>query len=110
MKKFSIIAVAAALAFAASPLMAGDKDGHCAKNASNETKASCSMSFASLDLKADQKVQLEAAKADLDKAGCTKETQTAFMTKAENILSKEQYAKLKAECEKGCAKKEHTQS
>jgi hypothetical protein len=40
------------------------------------------------------------------KAGCTKESRHAFLKKAEGILSKDQYAKLKAECNKSAKKTE----
>jgi hypothetical protein len=39
------------------------------------------------------------------KAGCTKESRTAFLKKAERILSKDQYGMLKAQCEKSAADK-----
>lgn len=101
MTKFKIISAMVALAFAATPLIAGDKDGHCAKNAANEGEAACNaISFAHLDLSTDQKSKLNAAKKDCDKSGCTKESKQAFMKTAEGVLSKEQYTKLKAECDK----------
>ena len=53
--------------------------------------------MASLDLTADQKTKMDAAMAEHHKAGCSKETE------AKGILTKEQFAKFKAECkgEKG---------
>ncbi len=109
MKSFHLITVAAALAFAASPLMAGDK-GECAKGAAHEAKSCCTATFANLNLSADQKAKLEKAEADCDKAGCTKESMQAFMKKAQGILSKEQYAKLKSECDKHMQQDEGTRS
>ena len=68
----------------------------CAKTASN--KAACA-DFSSMHLTAVQKTKLEAWQTDCMKAGCTKESRTAFLKKAEGILSKDQYATLKAQCE-----------
>ena len=106
MLKSKIIALVAAGIFAAGTAFAGDGHEGCAKNVDNKDKASCNVNFAKLDLTADQKTKLEAAKADCDKAGWTKESTNAFLTKAEGILSKEQYSKLKAECDKAGEKKE----
>ena len=81
----------------ALPAFAKDKAGDmacCAKNASNQQ--SCT-NLASLNLTADQKSKIEAWQSECMKAGCTKESRHAFLKKAEGILSKDQYAKLKAE-------------
>ena len=40
------------------------------------------------------------------KAGCSKESRQAFLKKAQGILSKDQYARLKAECDKSAKKTE----
>ena len=106
-----LIAVVTAGLFAAGTLFAGDHDG-CEKKVGNEAKAGCDMkaTFAKLELNADQKSKLDTWKADCDKAGCTKESMTAFMKKAEGILTKEQYGTLKSECEKAGDKKEKTQT
>jgi len=39
------------------------------------------------------------------KTGCTKESRAAFMKKAKTILSADQYAQLKSECDKTMTKK-----
>jgi hypothetical protein len=83
---------------------AKDKEACCAKNAAND-KAMCT-DFAALNVTADQKSKLEAWQSDCMKAGCTKESREAFLNKAQGILSKEQYAKLKAECAKSAKKSE----
>jgi hypothetical protein len=99
-------AVVAAAMLAASPAFAGGK-ACCAKNAAND-KAMCT-DFASLNVTADQKSKLEAWQADCMKAGCTKESRAKFLKQARGILSKDQYAALKAECEKsGNSKKTRT--
>ncbi|HXX42466.1 MAG TPA: hypothetical protein VEI58_09400 [Chthoniobacterales bacterium] len=82
----------------ASPMFAGDQ-ACCAKNASNNTKAMCT-DFASLNVTADQKSKLEAWQTECMKAGCTKESRAKFMKQAKGILSADQYAKLKEQCEK----------
>jgi hypothetical protein len=71
--------------------------------ASNE-KANC-MNLASLHLSADQNSKLVAWQNECMKAGCTKESRTAFMKKAKAILSADQYAALKSECDKTMTKK-----
>lgn len=104
-----LIALVAAGVFAAGTAFAGEH-GDCAKKVGHEGKAKCSIPYAKLDLSADQKTKLETAKADCDKAGCTKESTTKFMKDAEGILSKEQFAKLKAECDKHGHDKDKTQT
>ena len=89
-----------------SPAFAKDKAGDmacCAKNASNQQ--SCA-NLASLNLTADQKSKIEAWQSECMKAGCTKQSRQAFLKKAHGILSADQYAKLKAECDKSAQKKE----
>lgn len=92
-----IIALTAVGMFAVASAFAGSK-GECTKQASNETKAACQVSFASLDLTPAQKTKLEAAHAEHEKEGCTEASEAKYMKEAKSILSKEQYAKFKAEC------------
>jgi hypothetical protein len=80
-----------------------DNSACCAKTASN--KAMCT-NLASLNLTANQKSKIEAWQSECMKAGCTKESKQAFLKKAQGILSKEQYAGLKAQCEKSGKKTE----
>ena len=87
-----------AVALMASPVFAGGGKACCAKSASNE-KAMCT-DFASLNLTADQKSKLEAWQSECVKAGCTKESRAKFLHQAKGILSADQYAKLRAQCEK----------
>jgi Spy/CpxP family protein refolding chaperone len=96
-----LIALVAAGVLAAGTMFAGEH-GDCVKKAGNE-KMACEASLASLDLTADQKTKMDALMAEHHKAGCTKESEEAYMHEAKGILTKEQYAKFKAECkgEKG---------
>jgi hypothetical protein len=87
-----------AVALMASPVFAGGGKACCAKNASND-KAMCT-DFASLNVTADQKSKLEAWQSECVKAGCTKESRAKFLHQAKGILSADQYAKLRAQCEK----------
>lgn len=103
------VGLVAAGILAVGTVFAGEH-GDCAKQVGNKDKASCDVTFAKLDLTADQKTKLQTAKADCDKAGCTKESNAKFMKEAEGILSKDQYATFKAECEKADSKKEKTQT
>ena len=86
-----------------SPAFAGGK-ACCAKGASND-KSMC-MNLASLNLNADQKTKIEAWQGECMNAGCTKESRAHFLKQAKGILSADQYAKLKAECNKSAKKSE----
>ena len=97
MKKLTGLALMAAVAFAVTPVFAGDKEkGHacCAAD------GSCAKSYAKLNLSAEQKTKMDAAVAKCKEAGCTKESKAEFMKTAESVLSKEQMAGFKAECAK----------
>ena len=95
-------AVVAATMLIVSPAFAGGK-ACCAKNASNQ--AACT-DLASLNLTADQKSKIEAWQSECMKAGCTKESRAKFLKRAKGILSADQYAKLKTECDKSAKKTE----
>ena len=88
----------------ASPVFAGGGKACCAKSASND-KAMCT-DFASLNLTTNQKSKLEAWQSECVKAGCTKESRSKFLHQAKGILSADQYAKLKEQCEKSGKKTE----
>ena len=92
-----LIALVAAGAFAAGTLFAGEH-GDCAKKAGNETNMACMASFASLNLTADQKTKVDTAMAAHQKIGCTEASEAKFMKDAKGILTPEQFAKFKAEC------------
>jgi hypothetical protein len=99
MKKF--VVVIAVVAFAAGSALAGGKEC-CAKDGVKQAKNEMNcVSFASLNLSADQKSKLEGWQADCMKAGCTKESHTKFLEQAKTVLTGEQYAALKKECGSG---------
>ncbi len=105
MTKF--IALVAAGVFAAGTVFAGEH-GDCTKKAGNEAKAACTVSYANLNLTPEQKTKMEAAMAEHHKAGCNEASEGAYMKEAKGILSKEQYAKFKAECKAEKAEKTQT--
>ena len=92
-----LIALVAAGVFAAGTMFAGEH-GDCAKKVGNEAKAACTVSLASLNLTPDQKTKMEAVMAEHQKAGCTEASEAKYMKEAEGVLTKEQFAKFKAEC------------
>jgi Spy/CpxP family protein refolding chaperone len=104
MIKLTGLALVAAAAFAVTSLNAGDKKGCCAQGASNHGKKECSQTYAKLNLSPEQKTKLDAFQAQCDKAGCTKESMAKFMKSAKGILSNEQFATLKTECDKHVGK------
>jgi hypothetical protein len=107
MRKFTGLALMAAAALAVTSAYAGDKEkdgGCCATHAS--TKMDCSQTYAKLNLSAEQKTKMDALVTKCNKDGCTKESMAAFMKSAEGILSKEQMATLKDECNKMHEKKD----
>ena len=101
-----IVLVAAGL-FAATTMFAGEH-GNCTKQVGNEAKMACTVSLASLNLTPDQKTKMDAAMAEHQKAGCSEASEAKYMQDAKGVLTKEQYAKFKAECKKG--EKEKTQT
>src|SRR5215831_16926964 len=95
MIKTTLSACVAVAFLVVSPAFAGGQSC-CAKGASKTMACS---SFANLNLSADQKAKLDAWQADCMKAGCTKESRAVFLKRAKNVLSADQYAKLKAQCD-----------
>jgi hypothetical protein len=104
-----LIALVVAGMFAAGAVFAGEH-GDCTKKVGNEAKAACSVSLATLNLTPDQKTKMDAAMADHAKAGCSEASEAKYTKKAEGILTKEQFAKFKTECEGGKKDKEKTQT
>ncbi len=105
MTKF--IALVAAGMFAAGTMLAGNHGG-CTQQAGNEGKAACQVSVANLNLTTAQKTKMDAVMAEHAKAGCTQESEAKYMKETKAILTKEQFAKFKAECKgtKGAKKTE----
>jgi hypothetical protein len=94
------LAIVAVCSIALSGAFADGK-GCCpagAKTASNETKREC-LSFANLNLTGVQKSKLEKWQGECMKAGCTKKSYDKFLKQAKSVLSDQQYATLKKECE-----------
>ncbi|HXA08864.1 MAG TPA: hypothetical protein VNW28_02710 [Chthoniobacterales bacterium] len=88
-------ALLATVVLATSSAFAG---GACCAGMSADGKMDCSKAYAQMNLTADQKTKLDAAQADCQKAGCTKESMDKFMHSAKHILSAKQYAELKSQC------------
>jgi Spy/CpxP family protein refolding chaperone len=111
MSKFAImtklIALVTAGLFAAGTMFGGEH-GNCTKQVGNEAKMACQVSLASLDLTPEQKTKMDAAMEEHHKAGCSEASEEKYKQDAKGILTKEQYAKFKAECKKG--EKEKTQT
>ncbi|PYJ44302.1 MAG: hypothetical protein DME86_00800 [Verrucomicrobia bacterium] len=105
MTKF--IALVAAGIFAGGTMFAGEH-GDCAKQAGNKQVVACQASLANLNLTPDQKTQMDAVMAEHQKAGCSEGSEAKYMEEAKGILTKEQYAKFKAECKKGDKDKTET--
>jgi Spy/CpxP family protein refolding chaperone len=105
MTKF--IALVVAGMFAAGTVFAGEH-GECTKKVGNEAKAACSVSLANLNLTSDQKTKMDAVMEEHHKAGCSEASEAKYTQEAKSILTKEQFAKFKAECkgEKDKAKTE----
>jgi Spy/CpxP family protein refolding chaperone len=100
-----IIALLVAGIFATGTVFAGEH-GDCTKQAGNTGKAACSVSLASLNLTPDQQTKMDAAMAEHHKAGCSEATEATYMKEAKGILTKDQFAKFKAECNGHKAKTE----
>lgn len=90
------------MALVVTPGFAGDKekDQSCC---AAKGEMDCAATYAKLNLSADQKAKMDALVEKCKGAGCTKESTEAFMKSASNILSKEQMAGFKAECDKARA-------
>ena len=95
-----IIALLVAGMFSTGAVFAGEH-GDCTKQAGNMSKPACSVSLASLNLTPEQKTKMDAAMAEHHKAGCSETSEAKYMEEAKSILTKEQFAKFKAECKEG---------
>jgi Spy/CpxP family protein refolding chaperone len=94
-----LIVLVAAGAFATGTMFAGEH-GDCAKKAGSEANMACMVSFANLNLTADQKTKMDAAMTEHHKAGCTEASEAKFVKDVQGILTADQFAKFKAECNK----------
>ena len=102
-----LIALVAAGLFAAGTMFASEH-GDCAKQVGNKAKMACEVSLASLNLTPDQKTKMDSVMAEHAKAGCNEASEAKYMDEAKGILTKEQYAKFKAECKHGDKDKTQT--
>ena len=92
-----IIALLVAGMFVTGAVFAGEHGG-CTKQAGNSGKAACSVSLASLNLTPDQQAKMDEIMAEHHKAGCSEASEAKYTREAEGVLTKEQFAKFKAEC------------
>ncbi len=98
MIKITTTALVAAAMLTASSAFAGDK-ACCANGASKSNSMAC-VNLATLNLTSDQKTKIEAWQTECVKAGCTTESRKTFLKQAKGILSAQQFAQLKAQCQK----------
>src|SRR5204863_3708894 len=108
MIKITVSALVAAAMLVASSAFAGDK-ACCAKGVSNTEQTACA-DLAALNLTPDQKTKIEAWQAECVKAGCTKESRQMFLKQAKGILSAQQFAQLKAQCQKSAKETKKTEA
>ena len=98
MIKTTTTALVAVAMLTASSAFAGDK-ACCANGASKSNSMAC-VNLATLNLTSDQKTKIEAWQTECVKAGCTTESRKTFLKQAKGILSAQQFAQLKAQCQK----------
>ncbi len=82
--------------------------GDCTKQVANDQKMACQVSLANLNLTPEQKTKMDKVMAEHEKAGCSEASEAKYMQEAKGILTKDQYAKFKAECKN--SEKEKAQS
>ena len=101
-----LIALAAAGMFVVGTAFAGQY-GESAKQVADKGKMACEVSLANLNLTPEQKTKMDAVMAEHHKEGCNAASEAKYEQAAKSVLTKEQFAKFKAE-EKG--EKEKTES
>jgi hypothetical protein len=106
MIRITTTALVAAALLTASSAFAGDK-ACCANGAS---KSMACVNLATLNLTSDQKTKIEAWQAECMKAGCTRESRQTFLKRAKGILSAQQFAQLKAQCQKSAKETKKTEA
>jgi Spy/CpxP family protein refolding chaperone len=100
MKKFLVLAVVAVVALGAASVFAGD--GCCAGKAKSSAKGGCCGDmFSKLNLTGEQKAKIETLKTDSRRATSTSEMHQVFEAGLEKILTPEQLAQFKTQCDKG---------
>jgi hypothetical protein len=108
MIKITTTALFAVAMLTASSVFAGDK-ACCAKGVSKADAMAC-VNLATLNLTPDQKAKIETWQAECMKAGCTKESRHTFLKQARGILSAQQFAQLKAQCQKSAKATKKTEA
>src|SRR6478672_7572146 len=108
MIKITATALVTAGMLMASSAFAGEHSC-CAKGASNSGSMAC-VHLATLNLTPDQKAKIEAWQAECMKAGCTKESRQTFLKQAKGILSAQQFAQLKTQCQKSAKEAKKTEA
>jgi hypothetical protein len=108
MIRITTTALVAAALLTASSAFAGDK-ACCASGASKANSMAC-VNLATLNLTPDQKTKIEAWQAECMKAGCTKESRQTFLKQAKGILSAQQFAQLKTQCQKSAKEAKKTEA
>jgi hypothetical protein len=100
MTKFTGLALMAAVAFAITPAFAHDPKDKEHSCCAAKGEMDCAATYANLNLSAEQKAKMDALVEKCKGTGCTKESTEAFMKSAESILSQDQMAAFKTECNK----------
>jgi hypothetical protein len=108
MIKITTTTLVAAAMLTASSAFAGD-NACCANCASKANSMAC-VNLATLNLTPDQKTKIEAWQAECMKAGCTKGSRKTFLKQAKGILSTQQFAQLKAQCQKSAKETKKTEA
>ena len=108
MIKITTTTLVAIAMLTASSAFAGDK-ASCANGASKANSMAC-VNLATLNLTPDQKTKIEAWQTECMKAGCTKESRHTFLKQARGILSAQQFAQLKAQCQKSAKAAKKTEA
>ena len=106
MIKITTTALVAAAMLMASSAFAGDK----ACCGASKTNSMACLNLATLKLTSDQKTKIEAWQAECMKAGCTTESRQTFLKQAKGILSAQQFAQLKAQCQKSSKETKKTEA
>jgi Spy/CpxP family protein refolding chaperone len=103
MKKLVVLMVAVIVTIGAAAVYAGD--GCCAGMSKSSAKgASCSGDmFSKMNLTPDQKTKIETLKQDCRKATSTSELHETFTKGLEKILTPEQLAQWKSQCDKAAS-------
>ncbi|MGA2140411.1 MAG: hypothetical protein ABSH14_16255 [Verrucomicrobiia bacterium] len=99
MRKLFVLAVVAVVALGAASVYA---DGGCCagKSKSSAKGGCCSDKLSKLNLTPEQKAKIETLRADTRRATSTSESHQMFSAGLEKILTPDQLAQLKTQCEK----------